>query len=150
MRNLAWAPFVGILLLAGCYSYDRVPAAQVHPGEEVTASLNPSGAEALDRAVGPRVTKLDGQVVAITDSAVTLGVTSLWRTTSGTSNEELWSGDNVIVPASAMDSLRVKRIDRTRSWLVAAGAVAFAVVTRAVTAGDAFGRGGSAPPPVTR
>ncbi|HKO15555.1 MAG TPA: hypothetical protein VJU87_04910 [Gemmatimonadaceae bacterium] len=154
MMRRSFRPDLSVLLsaalLAGCYRYERVSPVHLHPGDQVTIALSAAGADSLDRAVGPRATRLDGRIVSITDTSVTLGVTSVWRGIGSASNEELWSGDAVPVSTMAMDSLRVERIDRRRSWLAAAGAVAFAVVTRAVAAGDAFGRGGGTPPPVSR
>lgn len=137
---------IALAAASGCFRYHVVPAAQLRAGDDVSVSISASGSQALVSTLGPRVVRLDGRLVD-GDSTLTVSVSGITREGG---LEEFWSGDAVRVPISAIDSVRVRSFDGRRSLLASAGAVAFAVATRAVVAGDAFGRGIGSGPPASR
>src|SRR5919202_5281342 len=113
----------------GCFAYRTTQAGGVQPGQVVRVSLTPSGADEVTRQVGPRVTTLDGRVIAARDSALSVAVTQLTRAPAG---EEFWTGDSVVVPVRGVSALAVRRLDRQRSALATGGVLVAAVLLRQV------------------
>jgi hypothetical protein len=128
---------------AGCFNYARVPASDVRTGAEVRVELAESGAAELARLVGPRASALDGRLVSRSDTALTLSVSSITRT-SGV--DETWPGEEVIVPSSAVALVQTRRLARGRTALLMAGIVALGVaVAAAFSNAEDINAGGSRP-----
>ena len=129
---------------AGCFNYVQVPSADARLGTEVRVALAERGVADLTRFVGPRASTLDGRLVARSDTALTLAVTAITRTTGV---EETWPGDQVVVPATAVASVQTRRVSRSRTGLLIAGVIALAaVVGAAFAAVEDVNRGGTRPP----
>jgi hypothetical protein len=112
-------------LNAGCYSYVRVPAAQSPAGTELRVTLADQGAGDLARFLGPRAASLEGRVVTGSDTALTISVVSITRTTGV---EETWPGDQVVIPRAAIATTETRRFAATRSLLLAGAIVAAGIL----------------------
>lgn len=127
-------------IIAGCYVYapvDRPPA----PGDDLRLFLNDRGRAELTGLVGPSVRSLTGEIVAATDSQLTISVRES-ASTRGVVSE--WNGEHVTVGTALVDSTRAHRISPVRTAAAAAGGVAFVALVRAAFGGGS--NGGSGPP----
>jgi hypothetical protein len=99
----------------GCYR--EVPVAwNAAPAQKaVEVTLDPAQAAPLAAAIGPRARRLEGRVVARTDSTLTLAVTSVARTSG---SEETWPGSEVVLPQAAIERVTVRRVSALGSALI--------------------------------
>jgi hypothetical protein len=137
-RTLALGFGLASAFVAGCYRYAPITAAQPALGTEVRVQLTDAGAVSLGPVVGNRIELVDGRVVSVADSGLTLSVSG---TTDRLGIETTWKGENVTVPSSAVASLTRRTLDRNRSYVaggIAAGLVAIAGVAFNI-AGDGGG-----------
>lgn len=133
-------------VIAGCYVY--APAA--HPiaqGDNVRLFLNDRGRAELAALVGPSVRSLTGDVVAATDSQLTLSVRES-ASIRGVSSE--WNGERVTIGTSLVDSARTHRISALRTVAAGVGGVAFVALVRAAFGGGSNGGSGPTSGPPTQ
>ena len=139
-----WSFALAPLLLAGCYRYTGVPAAEAPAAGEVRVTLADSARAALAPQIGPAGAVLQGQVAgAPSDGWIALAVTGVTRTNGV---DEFWRGERVRVPVAALTRVEVRRLDRRRSALLAAGVAGAVVLLRAVSGSEAAISGGGNPP----
>jgi len=114
----------------GCYSYVPVGGFMPPPGAEVAIRVTDRGRLELSEAIGPGVIRIDGNLVATTDTTVMLGVTSVRYIDLAVPLR--WDGERVVISRDLVADLRAKQLSRTRSVLlgvaVAAGAVAASMI----------------------
>jgi hypothetical protein len=115
-------------LNTACYSYVRVPDAQSPAGSELRVTLADQSAGDLARFLGPRAASLEGRVVTGSDTALTLSVTSITRTTGV---EETWPGDQVVIPRTAIAAAETRRFAATRSLLLTGAIIVAGVIVGA-------------------
>jgi hypothetical protein len=133
--------------LQACYKYVPVetPAA-VPTGSEVRAELTDSGVVAVASQVGPSVFRIDGRLVSKTDQSLVLAVGAV--TSRRTDIEQLWNGERVTIPESAIGSLQARKISASRTALTAGGLLAAVVgLYVAFDPNGIFGGGGGKGPP---
>ena len=114
-----------IVLAAGCYEYVPPPEGRPATGRDVRVQLTDAGTAAVAPVVGPRVVAVDGRLTAISDSALTLAATG---TTKENGVEDLWRGEQVIVPRAYVASVAQRAFSRRRT-------VTASVIGLALTAG---------------
>ena len=130
------------LLQAGCYSLAPREGTAVQPGTRVVATLTDQGSEAVASQMGPRIAIVEGTVGTTSPTEWELFViSSEKRDGIGQS----WNGERVMVPVSAMATVREKKVDQNRS-ILAAGALAGAALLVASAFGGIFGGGGGGDP----
>lgn len=135
-----------IPVVAGCYVY--APAR--HPiaaGDNVRLFLNDRGRAELTALVGPSVRSLTGEIVAATDSQLTISVRES-ASIRGVLSE--WNGEQVAVGTALVDSLRAHRISPVRTAAAAVGGVAFVALVRSAFGGGSNGGSGPASGPPTQ
>lgn len=120
--------------VSACYREVPVAWRAAPRARDVRVTLDAAEAAGLAAQLGPRAHALTGRVVASTDSALTLAVTAVTRT-SGT--EEDWPGSAVTLPAGAVERLTVRRLAALPSALIAGLVVAGAGVVVGVAGGGA-------------
>jgi hypothetical protein len=101
----------------------------------------------LTPLLGAQVTLVEGRVSAANDSAYVVSV-------SATTNRELqqtfWTGESITLPRSSVQTIEARRLNRKKTWLIAALGIAGGLVTAQIfgwgggASGDA---GGGGPPP---
>ena len=113
----------------GCYGYTPIdPQATPSLGTAVRVRLTDAGAVSLAPHIGNRIEMVDGGLVAVADTAVTLSVT---QTTDRLGNETPWRGEQVAIPRAMVSALERRTLDRGKSYLVGgitAGVVALAAI----------------------
>ena len=128
----------------GCYRYTPIDTpAQSALGTEVRVRLTDAGAVSLAPLVGNRVELIDGRLVSVADTGLTLSVTG---TTDRLGNETPWRGEQVAIPHTMSAGLERRSLDRGKSYLVggiAAGMVVVVGVGFTVAGGGGGGNGGS-------
>ena len=132
----------------GCHRYTPIDS-QAAPslGADVRVRLTDAGAVALGPVIGNRVELVDGGLVAVADTAVTLSVT---QTTDRLGNELSWRGEQVAIPRTMVDGFEKRTLDRGKSYLVGgitAGVVALVAIGFTVAGGGSGGRTSGTPTP---
>jgi hypothetical protein len=102
-------------LSSGCFRYAPVDSPSPPLGTEVRLELTDAGAVSLGPLVGNRVELVDGRVVSVADTALTMVVTA---TTDRTGVETPWRGERVVFPRSALAGIHRRTLDRKRSYMV--------------------------------
>ena len=116
---------LGAFALQGCYSVSAVDPAGPQPGTRVVASLTPDGSQQLASQVGPRVIAVEGVLDEATAERLSLRVV---RTEASNQVSTYWNQEEVTIPRPAIAQLRQRRLDRTRSYLVAGAIVGGALL----------------------
>lgn len=127
---------VAALVLCGCYVTTPVPLAPApQAGTKLHVQLTDAGATSLAQYLGPGVGYIDGRLLAQDDTSMSLAVTA---TTLRSGNEQMWKGETVSLPHSAIATVQVKKVSWWRSALVAGGLIA-AVTTVGIVKGQSTG-----------
>ena len=119
------AVVAGLLFLpwaTGCYTY--VPLWQGTPqtGTLIAVGLSDRGRAELANRIGPGARQLTGRVAGLSDSSLTLAVSSV--TYIGPGTPMIWNGEMVVIPRDVVSGIQERRLSKTRSWLAAGAAVA--------------------------
>lgn len=141
-KNVVRAGSVAVLACVGCQVYTPLTLAPTMTGTPVRVTLTESGSLANSVMLGGTAMRLEGNVSAVTDSTVTLGVTDLTRVSGA---EETWKGESVTVRRSDIASVERKQTSVTRSIVLAGAVVAGAyLATKSGSSGEAIlnGTGG--------
>jgi hypothetical protein len=128
----------------GCYRYAPIDA-QAPPalGTEVRVRLTDAGSVSLAPLIGNRIEIVDGRLVSVADTSLTLSVTA---TTGRVGDETPWRGEEVAIPRAMVSGLERRTVDRGKSYLVGgitAGVVAMAAVGFSLAGGSGGSKGGS-------
>ena len=133
--------------LVGCYSYVPLGGTrpETAPGARVAIELTDEGRVGMAPQVGPEADRIEGKVLAQSDSAYELGVSMLIGLYGA---ESKWSGEKVAVRKEYVRRLTVRRFSAWRT-AVAVGSVSAAVLTFVLTRSLLGGGSGpdTAPPP---
>lgn len=131
------AVLLGSFLLQGCYSVRAIDAAGPQPGSRVVAQLTPDGSQQMASQVGPRVVAVEGVLDQATPADLSL---RLVRTEGANQVSTYWNQEEVTLPRPAISLLRERRLDRPRSFALAAaivgGALLAATLSHSLFAGD--------------
>jgi len=140
------AVVIGAALVASsaCYTYSVVSPTGAVADERVEFRLSDQGRVTMLRELGPGALSVEGRVTSSTDSLWTLKV---YRLTTLDGSASIWSGEEIVLPRSAVYIVSTRRLDRQASVVAAAGvtgAVALFVLSRSLLGGGSlFGdRGG--------
>jgi hypothetical protein len=125
---------------AACYRYVPIDAPTPAAGAEVRARLTDEGAVRLGPLVGNRVEYVDGTVISVADTALTLSVTG---TTDRLGTEVSWRGEQVVFPRQTIAGFERRTFDKRRSYMaggIAAGIVAAVGIGFNISGGGGGGR----------
>jgi len=117
--------------LAGCYTYAPLGGVrpEAAPGARVAIELNDTGRVGMTAQLGPESNRVEGVLVARSDSAYTVSVSrliGLWGA------ESKWSGEQVTIRSDYVRRMSERRFSGWRTAVVAGGASA-AFLTFALT-----------------
>jgi hypothetical protein len=141
LRSRAWrgvgcagAVALAAQLLAGCYTYAPVDTSAGAPADrDVAVDLTDRGRYELGGTIGQSPRRIEGRILATSDSTLTLAVRSVQSITGATST---WAGESLQVRRTGVSGVSARRLSRSRTALfVLAVATGFALV---VTAGLAI------------
>lgn len=134
-----------LALQAGCYSIGPLEAGMPAPGARVVANLTPQGSESVAARLGPDVAEVEGLVESAADGGMTLGVTRVGQRAGGSRFVET---ESVELDRGALASVRQKRLNRGRSFLVGAVIIGGALLIAEAFGGVLFGEDGGGGTPV--
>ncbi len=145
------ARLLTLALLAGCYKF--VPVAGGTPARAIVrVRLNEQGATTLGKRLGVAPATLEGEVLDATRDSLVIRMTA--STSAFTAQRVTWVGERVAIPADAVASTERRTLDKRRTMVVAASAVAGSIVVflgvrnmRGVAGGDGTPGGGGGTPP---
>lgn len=122
-----------VVALASCYRLSPIDGGSPPVGVEVNLALTDEGSVRLAPLIGPRIDALEGVVASASDTAIELAVRAVVAQNGRTM---AWSQERLVVPRSAVSSIRGRRLDRKRTWIAAGLTIAGALAL-----GEAFGLG---------
>lgn len=136
---------VVLIACGACQMYTPISLAPTSTGTPVRVTLTDRGAAQLFDVLGAAPHEVEGKVVDVSDTTVTLGVTGVSRLSGA---DEPWNGERVTIPRGAIASVDRHSVSVVRSLLVAAGIVGGAyLATRAGSSGEQVGGPPQTPPP---
>lgn len=112
-----------IALLAvqtGCYSFLPIQESAPNVGQEVGVILNDQGRQLVRDRLGELVERVDGTLLSVTETAITLSVTS---TLSLRGTESIWAGEQVEIQRAGIRGFRERQLSRSRTVFLAIGIV---------------------------
>ena len=102
--------------LAGCYVQRPLETPIPAPATRIVAELTDSGAVAVGPRLGPGAVQVEGVVAAANETAWNLNLLRVdYR--GGTSNT--WNRELVTFPRFALSNATERRVNKTRSWMLA-------------------------------
>lgn len=129
-----------LMLMTACYTYDVKAPTDLSAGQNIEVTVNNIGRVALAADLGEDVTKVGGDVVTVTDSALRMRVDRV-EFLNGTASG--YPGSEINVPRNAIASVSTKQFSRSKTTAVAVGLVAALIA--AIGAVGLAGIGGSSP-----
>jgi len=127
---------IALFLSAACYNYVPIPAGSPPAGSEFRARLTDEGSARMTPILGAQVALVEGRVSDANDSAL---VVSISATTNRAHQQTFWTGESITLPRSTVQAIEARRLDRKKTWLIAAAGVIGGIITAQI-----FGWGGSA------
>jgi hypothetical protein len=144
---LAWTVAVLTVLapLAGCYSYRPVVERNaLTPTTAVALRVTDAGRVALASRFGEGVRAIEGQLTGVPDSTYQMQVSAVQYIDG---RVDKWSGEQVMVPASAVGVAETRTLSRSRTTLAAVLSAAVVVVFIVSRSLGVFGGVGTSSPP---
>jgi hypothetical protein len=137
---VARAVVLGAALVSSgaCYTYSNVMTANNVAEERAEFRLSDEGRVRMQRQLGPGALTVEGRVTSNTDSAWTLKV---YRLTNVEGFANVWSGEEIELPRSAVTTVSTRRLDRQASLVAAAGVtgvVAVFILSRSLFGGGSL------------
>lgn len=137
---------LSLVVGAGCYRY--VPLEAPTPSVPLSATLTDRGSVELSEAVGATAVRIDGRLISVSETAVSLAVAKV-SFRNGLANA--WQGEPVTVPRAYIATLKERRLSRGRtvafSTLLVGGVVALIMGIDLVVFGDDDAKGPPGGPP---
>lgn len=119
---------------SSCYSLRATEGGAPTLGREVVLELSERGAIELAPQLGQQLKSVTGRVAGVDDTGYRMTVS---QTNSRTGVETLWRGEQALIQRGFVLSVAERRLDKGRSWLVAAiSAVGVALASRALGGGS--------------
>lgn len=131
-----------VMFMTACYTYDVKAPSDLLAGQHVEVTVNNVGRVALTADLGDDVTQVDGDVVAVTDSALRMRVNQV-DFLNGTSTG--YPGGVINIPRNAITTVSTKQFSQSKTTVVAVGLTALLVA--AIGALGLAGIGGSSSDP---
>jgi hypothetical protein len=143
-------PVLVLTLSSACYRYVPVTGTDLVVGTAYRGHLTPEGSQRVAPLVGENVERFDGRIVSVLDTAYLVAISATLKRNNA--QQSLWSGEQLLIPRSAVTRFEMRELDRSRTIRAAAlYALGIAVVGLAVfsisslVSGD--GTGNPPPPP---
>lgn len=146
MRNRITA---GLLLsCCACQAYSPISVTPATMSQDVRVTMTNTGMATSYGSMGSGIASMEGRLRSVTDSTLSLSVTSLTRSDGG---DEARANEDVTLSRSNIASVEHRQTSVARSLLVAGAVVAGSIlVARAIGNGDQTGGRGNQPQPVQK
>jgi predicted small lipoprotein YifL len=145
-RELRGSVALALLVsLTACYTQRPLEVPVPTASTRIVASVSDSGTVAMSNAIGPGAVEIEGVVAAADADVWNL---HLMRVEHRDGRSIPWNRELVSFPRNALARPMERRLDRTKSWLAAAGIAAAALIVGRVfqTLATDDRRGGDPPP----
>jgi hypothetical protein len=131
-RAVGCGILAALTVLPGCYTY--VPVASTTPptGETVAFEISDQGRVGLGDRMGASVDRIEGRVKAAEGDRYLVEVYRVSQISNGKSEWSQWSGETMQLDRGYVRGYQLRRLSKSRSWLLA-GTVTAALVTLALT-----------------
>lgn len=127
----------------GCYVGTPLAAPRPQVGTRVQLTLTDAGTVTMASQLGPARVELMGDVAAVSDSGLVLALRTV---TNHRGVDEIWAGEQVSIPQSAIATMRQRTVSVKRSVLLAIVGVAAAMaIGLAIASGGTGSDGGREP-----
>lgn len=111
-------PFGLCIAVGACYTVKPLDTTPPAPATHISAQLTDSGTVMMGNALGPGVVSVEGVVKSADRNAWTLRMVSVGQRDG---RSILWNHELVSFPSRALREAHVRKLDRRKSWLAAAG-----------------------------
>jgi|SRR5688500_13918706 len=111
--------------LAGCYTQRPLQSTVPTPTTRIVATVSDSGTVAMSNAIGSGAVEVEGVVTAADANVWNL---QLMRVDHRDGRSIPWNREVVSFPRNALASPMERRLDRTKSWVAAAGITVAALI----------------------
>lgn len=129
---------IALLLQVGCHSYQPMQDAVPSRGQQVSLTLNDRGRVAVADRMGEGIDRVEGILVASSDTSATLQVT---RTITIRRNQMTWAREEVQIPRDGIRGFQQQAFSGRRTAVLLLGVAAgFILVTKLIGL-DVFGEG---------
>lgn len=137
-RLMRIALAAGLILATACY--DQIPIGLSAPTREsrVIASLTDLGAQQMAGKIGPAATEIEGYIQSATDSVWSI---RLVRVDQLGGYSTIWTQELVDFPRSALNAPVERRLNKKKSWVMAAVAAVGVSLARFAFSGFAGDEG---------
>jgi hypothetical protein len=129
-----------VMFTTACYTYDVKAPSDLMAGQEVVVTVNNVGRVALTPDLGDDVAVFEGNVVAVTDSVLSVSVTHV-DFLNGSSTG--FPGGTVNVSRNSITTVSTKQFSRSKTAVATVGIVAAIVAAIGVLRATGFGDSGS-------
>ena len=123
---------------AGCYVQKPLATPVPAPSTRIVAQVTDSGAVAVGGRLGPGATEIEGVVASADESSWNL---NLVRVSYRGGTSTIWNRELVTFPRFALTNATERRVNKTRSWMVAG-----LIAGGAILASQLFGEFGADTP----
>jgi hypothetical protein len=132
-----------VLLTAGCYRYEAMPAPTPVVGMAYRARLSSGGVEAMAPVLGRDVTTFDGSLQSASENAWRFAIS---RTQTREGRLTGWVGEAIDVPRDAVASMQQRVLDRPKTLRAAIlgtiGGIALGLAVKSIAGGATGNPGG--------
>jgi hypothetical protein len=132
-----------MVMLTSCTTYTPVVRMSAPTRETIRLSLTDASRTEVLGPLGAQVTSVEGTVRAVTDSAITMSVTEVGRTSS---DAERFHGETVMIPSRFIVGVERKRVQVGRSLMIAGAVIGGALWIATQGHGDVTSRPPGGPP----
>jgi hypothetical protein len=116
--RLTGFPVLALTLFSACYRYVPTTTAEVVPGGAYRGHFTPEGSQQVSRLVGENVEHFDGRIVSILDTAYLVSMSATVKRAEASAT--IWTGEQLVIPRSAVNRFELRQLDRSRTMRVAA------------------------------
>ena len=130
-------PIAVVSLSAGCQRYVEVQQRPRQPAGDVRLTLTGDATYAQRAPLGSNILTLEGRILSVNDSALTLSVTQLTRRAGAS---ESWRGETVAIPRRDVASLQRQTLSVPRTLATVGAMIAGSIaVRRGMNTGESTG-----------
>jgi hypothetical protein len=139
-------PVLALNLLGACYRYVPVTTSDLVIGAAYRGHLSAEGSQTIARLLGENVTRFDGRIVTVTDTAVLVAMSATLKRTE--QRQTVWTGEQLLIPRAVVSRFELRQLDRPRTMrAVALYAVGIGLLGAIVLSISGFASQDGNPPP---
>ena len=146
--RIAGVPVLALTLFSACYRYVPVPTGDPVVGGAYRGHFTAEGSRRVAPLLGENVSTFDGRILSVLDTAYLVAMSATFKQTQAQTT--VWTGEQLVIPRSAVNRFELKQLDRPRTIraaaLYSAGILGIALLAFSIKS-LASGSGSVNPPP---